>query len=136
MVTEKAPETSSTSDAEVFQLEALSLNYLRSQNISAIPDDDSVPKLQPCKLCSKAILNFRFEAFTTLSCGHILHRLCIEKHIMQGGVRRPSCPICNWDIEINREELALASGEYYITPKDHDKGHASQQSIVTINDEE
>ena len=116
MVTEKAPETSSTSDAEVFQLEALSLNYLRSQNISAIPDDDSVPKLQPCKLCSKAILNFRFEAFTTLSCGHILHRLCIEKHIMQGGVRRPSCPICNWDIEINREELALASDPKYYRP--------------------
>ncbi|RHZ51756.1 hypothetical protein Glove_470g16 [Diversispora epigaea] len=55
---------------------------------------------------------------------------------MQGEVQRPSCPICNWDIEINREELVLASEEYHIAPKDHDKGHASQQSIVTINNEE
>ncbi|CAG8754200.1 6259_t:CDS:1, partial [Acaulospora morrowiae] len=97
MATEEVPKESSTSksgaDAEIFQLEALSLNYLRSQNISVIPDSDRIPKLHPCKLCNKSILNFRFEAFTILACGHIPHRLCIEKHIMQGGVRRPSCPI-------------------------------------------
>ncbi|RHZ77633.1 hypothetical protein Glove_174g125 [Diversispora epigaea] len=56
---EEAPKDSPTpknnANTEVFQLEALSLNYLRSQNISAIPDDDSIPKLQPC---NKPILNF------------------------------------------------------------------------------
>ncbi|RHZ84150.1 hypothetical protein Glove_85g68 [Diversispora epigaea] len=51
-------------------------------------------------------------------------------------LKKPLCPICNWDIEINREELVLVSGEYHIAPKDRDKGHASQQSIVTINNEE
>ncbi|CAG8438124.1 6722_t:CDS:1 [Acaulospora morrowiae] len=55
---------------------------------------------------------------------------------MQGGVRRPSCPICNWDIEINREELALALGMYHIASNDHYKGQASQQSNVTITDED
>ncbi|RHZ62041.1 hypothetical protein Glove_344g19 [Diversispora epigaea] len=128
MATEKAPETSSKNDAEVFQLEALSLNYLRSQNISAIPDEDHIPKLRPCILCNKAILNFQFEAFTVLCCGHLLHRICLESYIMRGGARSPSCPICNWDIEINREELGLASGEY--------AGKASQQSNVTIDDDD
>ena len=37
----------SSADADVFQLEALSLNYLLSQNIS---DDSHIPKLHPCKL--------------------------------------------------------------------------------------
>ncbi|CAG8593412.1 13444_t:CDS:1 [Ambispora gerdemannii] len=140
MTTEEAPKDSSTSksgaDAEVFQLEALSLNYLRSQNISVIPDDNHIPKLRSCKLCNKAILNFRFEAFTVLCCGHLLHRICLETYIMQGGVRSPSCPICNWDIEINREERGLASGECFLAPKSYDKGQASQQSNVTIEDDE
>ncbi|CAG8602165.1 13283_t:CDS:1, partial [Acaulospora morrowiae] len=138
MSTEKAPETSSTSksDGEVFQLEALSLNYLRSQNILAIPDDNQLPRLHPCKLCNKAILNFRFEAFTVLCCGHLLHRICLETHIIRGGVREPSCPTCNWGIEINREELSLALGVYRIESKDNDKGQASQQSNVTITDED
>ncbi|CAG8705780.1 1444_t:CDS:2, partial [Acaulospora morrowiae] len=112
MASEEAPKDSSVPDAEVFQLEALSLNYLRSQNISAI------------------------TAFTVLCCGHLLHRICLETYIMQGGVRRPSCPICNWDIEINREELGLASGECFLAPKSYDKGQASQQSNVTIEDDE
>ncbi|RHZ62038.1 hypothetical protein Glove_344g16 [Diversispora epigaea] len=156
MATEKAPETSSKNDAEVFQLEALSLNYLRSQNISAIPDEDHIPKLRPCILCNKAILNFQFEAFTVLCCGHLLHRICLESYIMRGGARSPSCPICNWDIEINREELGLASGEYAVLPAISTRsqildrlsflaltylrlklnGKASQQSNVTIDDDD
>ncbi|CAG8731263.1 11752_t:CDS:2, partial [Acaulospora morrowiae] len=130
MTTEKTSETSSTSksDAEVFQLEALSLNYLRSQNILAILDDNQLPKLYPCKLCNKSIFGFRFEAFTVLYCGHLLYRICLETHIMRGGVREPSYPTCNWGIEINREELSLALGVYRIESKDNDKGQAFQQS--------
>ncbi|CAG8571502.1 14979_t:CDS:2 [Acaulospora morrowiae] len=110
MATEKAPETSSASksDVEVFQLETLSLNYLQSQNISTIPDDNNIPKLHPCKLFNKAILNFRFKAFTVLCSG----------------------------IELFKEETALASGECGVLPKSPDKGVASQQLNVTITDED
>ncbi|CAG8618865.1 1489_t:CDS:2 [Ambispora gerdemannii] len=137
MATEEVPEVSSITsksdaDAEVFQLEALSLNYLRSQNISVIPDDDHIPKLRPCKLCNKAIFGFRLEAFTALHCGHLFHRICLEIHIIRGATKYPTCPTCGIAIEIFREESALASGKCGVMPKEK----ASQQSNVTIDDDE
>ncbi|CAG8580365.1 11608_t:CDS:1 [Diversispora eburnea] len=106
-------------------LETLSLNYLRSQNISQISDDDRMPKFHLCKFCSKAMFRFQFEVFTILRCGHLLHRLCVEMHIIRGKTKFPSCPICKADIEILKEELLLASGEYDILPRSYDKGKAS-----------
>ena len=47
-----------TDATEVFQLEALSLNYLRNQDISTI----HIPKLNPCSLCNKDILTLTCEA--------------------------------------------------------------------------
>jgi hypothetical protein len=120
---------------DVFQLEALSLNFLRS--ISKIPDGVEIPKLNPCKLCDKDILTFRFQEFTVLSCGHILHRTCLEKYIIRAETRFLTCPTCPTTIEIIREELALASGEYDIVLKNQDLGKkASQRSDITIEDEE
>ncbi|CAG8434356.1 1362_t:CDS:2 [Diversispora eburnea] len=49
-----------------------------------------------------------------------------------GAINVPSCPIGNKDIEINREEYGLASGECDVSPK----GKASQQYIITIADDE
>ncbi|CAG8713097.1 9988_t:CDS:2 [Cetraspora pellucida] len=69
------------------------------------------------ELCNKTILNFRFEAFTILCCGHLLHRICLETYILQGG------------------ELGLASGECFLASKSYDKGKASQESNKTIDDD-
>ncbi|CAG8564027.1 9623_t:CDS:2 [Ambispora leptoticha] len=133
MASEVYPSASEvhTERTDVFQLEALSLNFLRS--ISKIPDDVEIPKLKPCKLCDKNIPTFRFQEFTVLSCGHILHRTCLEKHY----IRFPTCPTCPTTIEIIREELVLASGEYDIVLKNQDLGKkASQRSDITIEDED
>ncbi|CAG8742976.1 4710_t:CDS:2, partial [Acaulospora morrowiae] len=134
MATEEASRDPATSTSKRnTDLEALSLNYLRSQDISVVPDDNNIQKLQPCKLCNKAILGFNLEAFTVLDCGHLFHRICLEKHIIRGATKYPTCPTCNTDIEIFREETALASGECAVLPAE--KGEASQQSNVTIVDD-
>ncbi|CAI2182054.1 1529_t:CDS:2 [Funneliformis geosporum] len=54
------------------QLEALALNYLRNQDISAIPS--RIPKLNPCSICQKAILTHRFQSFVVLDCEYLFHR--------------------------------------------------------------
>lgn len=56
--TPKIPSTSTSTNKRNTDLEILSLNYLRSQNISIVPDDNNILKLQPCKHCNKAISDF------------------------------------------------------------------------------
>jgi hypothetical protein len=45
-----------TDTSEPSQLEVLALNYLRNQEISTIPT--SIPKLNPCSICQRAILTY------------------------------------------------------------------------------
>src|ERR1044072_481382 len=94
MTTEPSTSTSEiqAGATEVFQLEALSLNYLRNQDISTVPFQRDLPKLNPCSLCNKDILTFRFQAFTTLLCGHIFHRICLEERIIRSESNYPLCP--------------------------------------------
>ncbi|CAG8625273.1 11730_t:CDS:2 [Funneliformis mosseae] len=67
-------------DTKIFQLKALSLNFLR--NTSEITDEH-IPKLNPCHFCNKEILTLPLplHSFTVLLCGHIYHQICFEKHI-------------------------------------------------------
>src|SRR3954452_911560 len=81
-----ASEPSTTSEiqtdtSEPSQLEVLALNYLRNQEISTIPT--RIPKLNPCSICQRVILKFRFQSFVVLDCEHLFHRQCLEKYIMQ-----------------------------------------------------
>src|SRR4051794_8329541 len=102
-------------DTEVFQLKALSLNFLR--NTSEIINAHT-PKLNPCHFCDKGILAIPLplHSFTVLSCRHIYHRICLEKHILRSETCSPSCLIssCISPIELVNEELLLASGEYHM----------------------
>ena len=121
MTTEPSTSTSEiqAGATEVFQLEALSLNYLRNQDISTVPFQRDLPKLNPCSLCKKDIFTFRFQAFTTLSCGHIFHRICLEERIIWPESNYPLCPYpsCPITIELLSEEAVLASGEYMFQKK-------------------
>ncbi|CAG8512828.1 6887_t:CDS:2 [Acaulospora colombiana] len=60
---------------------------------------------------ASSAIKLYLDSNSKLSRGHLLIRLCVETHIMRGETKFPSCPICKWDIEINREELGLAFGE-------------------------
>ena len=114
-----SPSEIHADDTEVFQLKALSLNFLK--NTSEITDEHT-PKLNPWHFCDKEIFALPLLSFTVLSCRHIYHRICLEKHIVRSETRFPLCPIssCISPFKFIREELALASGEYYIVSKNKD----------------
>ena len=121
-----------TDATEVFQLEALLLNYLRNQDISTVPYEKDLPKLNPCSLCNKGILTFRLQAFTVLSCGHIFHRICLGEYIAQGETTNPLCPLCPFTIELFREEAVLASGKYHLQMKQTDAGQGDEELMDSL----
>ncbi|GES91998.1 hypothetical protein GLOIN_2v1470034 [Rhizophagus clarus] len=121
-----------TDATEVFQLEALSLNYLRNQDISTVPYEKDLPKINPCSLCNKGILTFRLQAFTVLSCGHIFHRICLGEYIAQGETTNPLCPLCPFTIELFREEAVLASGKYHLQMKQTDAGQGDEELMDSL----
>ncbi|PKC69969.1 hypothetical protein RhiirA1_414927 [Rhizophagus irregularis] len=106
-----------TDTSEPSQLEVLALNYLRNQEISTIPS--RIPKLNPCSICQKAILTYRFQSFVVLDCEHIFHRQCLEKYILQAETNpfTLTCPSCEIIITLTREEAVLASGKYHLQTK-------------------
>src|SRR6266540_2748858 len=122
-------------DTEVFQLKALSLNFLR--NTSEITDEH-ILKLNPCHFCDKEILALLLYSFSVLSCGHIYHRIYLEKHIVRSETRFPLCPIssCISPIELIREELSLASGKYHMVSKNKDFRKKDPLSDDIIEDED
>ena len=76
-----------TDTSEPSQLEVLALNYLRNQEISTIPT--RIPKLNPCSICQRVILKFRFQSFVVLDCGHLFHH---EKHTIRAETMHPHVP--------------------------------------------
>ncbi|CAG8634449.1 10368_t:CDS:1 [Cetraspora pellucida] len=59
-----------------------------------------IPNLSNCSECGKEIISFPLKAFTTLSCEHVFHRLCIEKKLL---LTIPNmCPFsgCSEEVEI------------------------------------
>ena len=120
-----------TDTSEPSQLEVLALNYLRNQEISTIPT--RIPKLNPCSICQRVILKFRFQSFVVLDCEHLFHRLCLEKYIMQAETEPPlTCPSCNVIIELTREEAVLASGKYHLQKKQTDTGQDDEELMASL----
>ena len=120
-----------TNTPEPSQLEVLALNYLRNQEISTIPT--RIPKLNPCSICQRVILKFRFQSFAVLDCEYLFHRQCLEKYIMQAETEPPlTCPSCNVIIELTREEAVLASGKYHLQKKQTDTGQDDEELMASL----
>ncbi|CAI2190197.1 8155_t:CDS:2 [Funneliformis geosporum] len=120
-----------TDTSEPSQLEVLALNYLRNQEISTIPT--RIPKLNPCSICQRVILKFRFQSFVVLDCEHLFHRQCLEKYIMQAETEPPlTCPSCNVIIELTREEAVLASGKYHLQKKQTGTGQGNEELMSSL----
>ncbi|RGB24823.1 hypothetical protein C1646_676082 [Rhizophagus diaphanus] len=58
-----------------------------------------IPELEPCSECTNNILTLPLKAFTTLSCGHIFHRSCIEKQLLH--TKPGACPFPNCGKNVN-----------------------------------
>ena len=121
-----------TDTPEPSQLEVLALNYLRNQEISTIPS--RIPKLNPCSICQRVILKFRFQSFVVLGCEHLFHRQCLENYIMQAETDpfTLTCPSCNITIELTREEAVLASGKYHLQKKQTDTEQGDEDLMASL----
>ncbi|GES73981.1 hypothetical protein GLOIN_2v1734374 [Rhizophagus clarus] len=78
-------EQSSMSSSFLTNLRILGYKILKSLEEKDVRDID-VPELGPCSKCNEEIFSFPITGFTTLTCGHTYHRLCIEKKLLN------SCP--------------------------------------------
>src|SRR5688572_13933465 len=47
-----------------------------------IVGDKEIPELDQCSECNNEVLTHPPKAFSILSCGHIFHRICIEKKLL------------------------------------------------------
>ncbi|CAG8619131.1 3942_t:CDS:2 [Ambispora gerdemannii] len=62
-------------------LKTLAYNILKETG-DIVQDTENLEPLQ-CSICKEKILTLTYESFTILSgCGHIFHRMCIEKKIL------------------------------------------------------
>jgi hypothetical protein len=80
-------------------LKALAYNILKETGES-INQDVVIPQPPQCSECNKKILSITYESFTTLSCGHIFHRLCIEKKILLTIPNKCPFPKCGKSVEL------------------------------------
>ncbi|CAB4434287.1 unnamed protein product [Rhizophagus irregularis] len=62
-------------------LKIFAYNILKSLGDDRVKDM-KIPELGPCSECNNEILSLNLKPFTTLSCGHTYHRLCIENKIL------------------------------------------------------
>jgi hypothetical protein len=75
-------EKSSISESErpsLVNLKNLGYNILKSLDDKTVGDID-FPELDSCSECGNEILMSPLKVFSYLTCGHIFHRLCIEKN--------------------------------------------------------
>ncbi|CAG8760014.1 5045_t:CDS:1, partial [Cetraspora pellucida] len=77
----------------------LAYNILKTFKDSIIKGK-KIPNLSNCSECGKEIISFPLKAFTTLSCRHVFHRLCIEKKLLL--TISNMCPFsgCSKEVEI------------------------------------
>src|SRR6266542_876774 len=89
----------SSSEPSLSNIRNLGYNILKNLDDDLVRDKE-ISDLGPCSECTINILTRPFKAFTTLSCGHVFHRLCIEKKLL---LTKPgTCPFpdCGKNVDI------------------------------------
>ncbi|CAG8728341.1 17438_t:CDS:2, partial [Racocetra persica] len=66
----------------------------------SIVQDIEIPEIPKCSICTKDILSIAYKAFTTLECGHVFHRVCIEKKIMHTTPSICPSPNCGKSVDV------------------------------------
>ncbi|CAB4492069.1 uncharacterized protein OCT59_002356 [Rhizophagus irregularis] len=101
-------------------LKILAYNILKSLGDDLVKDM-KIPELGPCSECNNEILSLNLRPFTTLSCGHTYHRLCIENKILHNAASVCSFPGCGKTIETEAVD----------TRRDYDSSQSSGTSTIT-----
>ncbi|KAF0555750.1 hypothetical protein F8M41_016747 [Gigaspora margarita] len=65
--------------------------------------------LSNCSECGKEIISHPLKAFTALSCGHVFHRICIEKKLLLTVPNTCLSPGCGDNVEILDQADALGT---------------------------
>jgi hypothetical protein len=95
-------EKSSISESErlsLVNLKNLGYNILKSLDDETVGDID-FPELDSCSECGNDILMSPLKTFSYLTCGHIFHRLCIEKKLFLGTSSACPAPDCGKSVDI------------------------------------
>jgi len=81
------------------RFKTLAYNILKETEDNIVKDIE-ISEILQCSECKEKVLLIPFKAFTVLACGHVFHRVCIEKQLL---VTRPnSCPFpdCGESVEL------------------------------------
>jgi hypothetical protein len=65
--------------------------------------DKEIPELEQCPECNNEILTRSLKAITILSCGHIYHRICVEKKLLLTMPNTCPFPGCGKNVNIIEE---------------------------------
>ncbi|PKY59916.1 hypothetical protein RhiirA4_412578, partial [Rhizophagus irregularis] len=102
-------EKSSISESErpsLVNLKNLGYNILKSLDDETVGDIE-FPELDSCSECGNDILMSPLKAFSYLTCGHIFHRLCIEKKLFLGTLNACPASDCGKNVDILDQADAL-----------------------------
>ncbi|RIA80043.1 hypothetical protein C1645_745516 [Glomus cerebriforme] len=100
-------------------LKILAYNILKSLGDDLVKDM-KILELGLCSECNNEILSLNLRPFTTLSCGHTYHKLCIENKILHNAASVCSFPGCGKTIETEVD-----------TRRDYDSSQSSGTSTIT-----
>ena len=77
----KKGKTPKSDNLSLDNYKKLAYNILKNLE-DTIVGDKEIPELDQCLECNNEVLTHPPKAFTILSCGHIFHRICIEKKLL------------------------------------------------------
>src|SRR5437764_14003772 len=77
----------------------LAYNILKNLEDDILGDKE-IPELERCSECNNEILTRPSKAITILSCGHIFHRICIEKKLLLTMPNTSPFPDCGKNVDI------------------------------------
>ncbi|CAG8556707.1 14611_t:CDS:2, partial [Cetraspora pellucida] len=131
--------TTSTSapSTPINNIKNLAYNILKTLK-NSIVKGKKIPNLSNCSKCGKEIILYPLKAFTTLSCGHVFHRLCIEKKLLF--TIPNTCPFsgCSEEVEIietgHRRGSESSTSSVVRRMKKH-SNRPTDQSIIPLEKE-
>ncbi|CAG8723987.1 18194_t:CDS:1, partial [Cetraspora pellucida] len=91
--------STSTSTTPINNIKNLAYNILKTFKDSIVKGI-KITELEHCLVCRDEIITHPLKAFTTLSCRHVFHRICIEKELLLTMPNTCSFSGCSKEVEI------------------------------------
>ncbi|CAG8797315.1 31453_t:CDS:2 [Gigaspora margarita] len=98
--------STSTPTTPINNIKNLAYNILKTLKDSVVKGK-KITELEHCSECKDEIILHLLKAFTTLFCGHVFHRICIEKKLLLTVPNTCPFPGCGKNVEILDQADAL-----------------------------